>query len=271
MIGTNLLRIGVVVATVLLGVTAPAAVLAIDRVDEDSTRVADTLPFAPADEDSVGWDETAAELPTVEADPPVRGPRTVGDLTMSLGYSAPQGTFTRYASTGFHALLRVSFPAQDKAPISFWFGFAFTHFSRQESTVYVEYTSHDYSYYGPAREVLEEDAFALHVGLQLGNPTRRAFFRPRASLGVGLYVFSTTVKYFEPDWPDDYELGGYTDQLLGRFGWRGVVGADFFFTPKWGLSLDLHYDHVLRLNLSEATESKNITARFQGIAVVTPD
>ena len=56
------------------------------------------------------------------------------------------------------------------------------------------------------------------VGLAEGN------HRVRAAKLAGLPSVPTTVKYFEPDWPDDYELGGYTDQLLGRFGWRGVLG-----------------------------------------------
>jgi len=267
MIRTNRIPCRLIVAAAILCGTAPSAVLAIDRTEEDTTRVEDTLPFVPADEDTVGWDEPAVEPHLTEANTTVRKPGIVGDVTIGFGHSAPQGTFNRYADIGFHALLRVNFRAQEQFPLSFWAGFTFTHFSTEDSRVYVEFPDLYDPYYGVAKELLEEDAYAIQVGVQLGNPTRRAFFRPRASFGVGLYVFATTVKYIALDWRDDEELWGYTDELLGRFGWRGVIGADFFFTPRWGISVDLHYDHVLRLNLTADGANRDLTARFQGIAV----
>ena len=267
MIETNLLRISVMVLVISLCGPTHAAMPSIDRVEEDTTRVEDTLPFVPAPEDTTGPDEPAIDPSLTEAGTIDREPRTVGDVTIGLGYSAPQGTFTRYADVGFHALLRVNFRAQEQFPLSFWLGLTYTHFSTEDSRVYVEFPDLYDPYYGEAKELLKEKAYAVLFGVQLGNPTRRAFFRPRASFGVGLYVFATTVKYIALDWRDDEELWGYTDEILGRFGWRGVLGADFFFTPKWGIAVDLHYDHVLRLNLTAATESRNVTARFQGIAV----
>lgn len=267
MIETNLLRVSVMVLVISLCGPTHAAMPSIDRVEEDTTRVEDTLPFVPAPEDTTVPDEPAVDPSLTEADTIDREPRTVGDFSIGLGYSAPQGTFTRYADVGFHALLRVNFRAQEQFPLSFWLGLTYTHFSTEDSRVYVEFPDLYDPYYGEAKELLKEKAYAILVGVQLGNPTRRAFFRPRASFGVGLYVFATTVKYIALDGRDDEELWGYTDEILGRFGWRGVLGADFFFTPKWGIAVDLHYDHVLRLNLTADTESRNVTARFQGIAV----
>ncbi len=266
MIRISLFSIVVALAVAILSQSAQAAAPSIDRVREDSTRVEDTLPYIPPEDSAIG-EERELELSIVEPETSEPDSSTVGDLTLSLGYSAPQGTFTRYADVGFHALLRVNFRLRERFPVSFWTGLTFTHFSRRESVVRVEFPDLEEPYYDKAREVLEEDAYALQVGLQIGNPTRRGFFRPRASIGVGLYVFSTTVKYFSLSWPDDEEIWGFTDQLLGRFGWRGIAGADLFFTPRWGFSIDIHYDHVLHLNLTDAANSRNITARFQGIAV----
>ena len=264
---SRLTGIGLVVMIAILCQPTQAALLLIDREQKDSTRVEDTLPLVPADEDSVGWAEPEAELSPTVADTADREPPMVGEMAIGLGYSAPQGTFTRYADIGFHGSLRVNFRAREQFPVSIWVGLTYTHFSTAESRVYVEFPDIYDPYYGVAKELLEEDAYAIHLGVQLGNPTRRGFLRPRAAVGVGLYVFSTTVKYIALDWRDDSELWGYTDEILGRFGWRSIVGADLFFTPQWGLSVDLHYDHVLRLNLTEAAENRHVTARFQGIAI----
>lgn len=267
MIRIGLFQVGVTLAIIMLSQSVQAAAPSIDRVREDSTKVEDTLPVAPPDEFPVPFHEPGIAVLGLEQEPAKSTPGPVGDFSLNLGYSAPQGTFTRYAETGFHVLLRVNFRLRERFPLSFWTGLTFTHFSRRESIVQVEFPDLEEPYYDKAREVLEEDAYGLQVGLQLGNPTRRGFFRPRASIGVGLYVFSTTVKYFTLAWPDDEQIWGFTDQLLGRFGWRGIVGADLFFTPRWGASVDILYDHVLHLNLTDAANSRNITARFQGIAV----
>ncbi len=267
MIETKLSHVRLMVLVIgLCGLTS-ASVWSIDRTEDDSTRVEDTLPSVPAAEDTTVSDEPPVELSPMEAEMSNREPQGIGDFTIGFGYSAPQGTFTRYADVGFHALARATIPTRERSPLAFWVDFTFTYFKNEDRQVYIEYESSDEYYYGDAKEVLDETAYALHLGLQLGNPTRRAFFRPRAAIGAGFYVFATGVKYIALDGREDDELTGFKDQVLGRFGWRGVLGADFFFTPRWGIAVDLHYDHVLHMHLTAEAENRNLTARFQGIAI----
>ena len=104
-------------------------------------------------------------------------------------------------------------------------------------------------------------AFNAHVGAQFGWPKRTGLFRPRAALGIGPYFLrlhnlersadGTTVNNIQTD--------------LLRLGWRGIIGADFFFTKKWGLGLEYVYDDIFEVPAGHR-------ARYHGLslALVVP-
>lgn len=92
------------------------------------------------------------------------------------------------------------------------------------------------------RSTVESNA-AFHVGMQIANPSRKAFFRPRVGLGLGVYYFWTELNLVG----DVIESHDILEKQL-RFGWRGSVGADFYFTRKLGISLEYIYDWVMDLD-----------------------
>jgi opacity protein-like surface antigen len=109
---------------------------------------------------------------------------------------------------------------------------------------------------------------AGHIGLQVTSKTKRAFFRPRAALGIGIYGFSTETSWYE-DLPDtSIKLAHENLDNQTSFGWRGLIGADFFIMPQWGATIDFVYDHVFELNQNEGLLGKaDRTSRFHGFTV----
>ena len=94
-----------------------------------------------------------------------------------------------------------------------------------------------------AERTTAESNAAFHVGMQIANPSRKAFFRPRVGLGLGAYYFWTELN-FTGDVIESYNI---QDSQL-RFGWRGSIGADFYFTRKLGINLEYIYDWVMDLD-----------------------
>jgi hypothetical protein len=187
-----------------------------------------------------------------------------GEVTLGIGGVWPQGSFAAYGDPGPHFLARGELEIPGFPAAAGWVGLGFTLFSSESFRT--DATVEDITI--PLEETTSQSAFSFHVGIQLGSSSRQAFFRPRAAVGVGFYQFTTNVELKRTDWHDDEEPL-YSENLDSqfRFGWRGVLGADFYFTSKWGVSFDLLYDHVLDLNRIEGDDQVKRTSRFQGFSV----
>lgn len=167
--------------------------------------------------------------------------RTIGEIHVSAGGIYPQGNYVRYADPGFTGNLRFTAHVRGFGSTSGWVDLNGSFFSSDNSYVEV----YDDPYISGADQRVSEYAFSLHAGLQLGAATRRGFFRPRAGVAPGLYIFDTETVLTVPGM--DEPLSEENNSQV-KFGWRGILGADLFFTPKWGVSLDITYDHVLNLD-----------------------
>ena len=196
--------------------------------------------------------------------------RVFGDVTLGAGGTWPQGSFAAYGDPGPQGMLRVTVQIPQIRTLMGWWDATFTHFSTETTPVEIEYLGRTF----PADQNTSQDCLAFHLGLQVGNHTRRGFFRPHAGLGMGLYFFFTDVSLKE------VRIGGEDEEVFSSdvtdsqelLGWRGQIGSDFFFTPKWGLTFDLLYDHVWNLNRKEGDTRERQTSRFQGftVGVVVP-
>jgi len=189
-----------------------------------------------------------------------------GELTAGLGGMWPQGTFAAYGDPGPHFLLRAEAEVPGFPALAGWISVDYAIFSSE--TLDAEATVGDITI--PLEQTNEQDALSLHAGIQLGSSSHSAFFRPRAAVGVGFYYFSTDVELRHKDWSGESE-----DELLYRevldsqfrFGWRGILGADFYPTSKWGLFFEVVYDHVLDLNRIEGDTEAERTSRYQGFTM----
>ncbi len=165
----------------------------------------------------------------------------IGELNISLGGMFPQGNYARYTDPGFTLDVRATFHIPKVGFAAGWVDASLAFFGSDESFVEVV----DDPYIKGADQTVSEWTVSLHGGLQFGVDTRRGFFRPRAALGPGLYLFQTDTRLEVPGMEEP--LSSESEGQL-RFGWRGVAGVDLFFVTKWGLSFDFTYDHVLGLD-----------------------
>ncbi len=193
-----------------------------------------------------------------------------GEAAISVGGSYPQGTFTRYADPGFMANFRATIHAPEVEFFAFWLDFSFVSFSSETiETQSVTEIPGGPTIIRPVDQRTSEDMYAGHIGLQIANPTRKGFFRPRAALGIGLYQFRNVITWTETI--DDTTSIVLADEVLDSqtsFGWRGLLGADFFVTPQIGITADFIYDHVFELNQDEGPDlNADLTSRFQGFTV----
>jgi hypothetical protein len=191
--------------------------------------------------------------------------KVFGDVTLAAGGTWPQGSFASYGDPGPHGLLRVSVQVPEVRALMGWFDANFTHFSSQTSPAEIEVRGRTF----PVDERISQDAFSMHLGLQVGNHTRSGFFRPRAGMGFGLYFFYSTytLKEVRVGGGDEEDFFSEVDDSQELLGWRGQIGADFFFVPRWGISFDLLYDHVWNLNRQEGETSAKQTSRYNGFAI----
>jgi hypothetical protein len=195
----------------------------------------------------------------------------IGEMGVNIGGIFPQGDYARYADPGLSFLLRVNPHISKAQTISGWFSLGANIFSSDETAILIEADD----MVVPGKKNVDEYGFSLHAGLQLGSESRQGFFRPRASIAPGLYIFNTETSIRPLDYEEDLiEI----NETQWRVGWKAAVGTDFFFSVKWGISLDFMYDHVLNMqrisktdNLGNSVEISH-PARFNGfmIGVVIP-
>lgn len=195
----------------------------------------------------------------------------LGEAGLSIGGIYPQGDFAKYSDPGPAFLLRGNFRILKMEALSGWSCIGVNLFSSNKSEIVIDVDGYPVL----AKKSIDEYGVTLHAGLQLGSSSRRGFFRPRAAVAPGLYLFNTELSIRPLDYDEDL-VENNNSQV--RFGWKAVVAADFFFSPKWGISAKFMYDHVLNLHRDIAVDDAGNTrvisrsARFQGfmIGVVIP-
>jgi hypothetical protein len=197
------------------------------------------------------------------------GARIFGELALGLGGTYPQGSFSRYADPGFMVSGRATLHVPKVELFAFWCDFSFVEFARetQETWAYHEIINGP-SYWTPVEQTTVEDMYGGHFGLQLSSMTMRAFFRPRAAIGIGFYHFVNKTTWDE-EFPDTtITIASEVHDSQTKFGWRGLVGVDFFIIPQFGITADFVYDHVFNLKQNDGPQSSaERTSRFHGFTV----
>ncbi len=190
-----------------------------------------------------------------------------GEIAASVGGTYPQGSFVRYADPGLLLNLRATAHIPKVEVFVGWADFSFVDFTSEELETRGFIPTEGGTIEFPVTQSYSERMLAAHIGLQLATATQRAFFRPRAAIGIGIYNFSTDMSW-------DAELEDTTVQLAHedldsqtKFGWRGLVGVDFFITTQIGVTADFIYDHVLRLERVDGQQVAERTSRFHGFTV----
>jgi hypothetical protein len=188
-----------------------------------------------------------------------------GELTLSLGGAWPQASLAEYSDPGFTVLARAGLELPKFRALSGWIGVGFVNFGGDSFET-------DTSEWGVVEQSTNQHAFTMHIGAQLGAEIHERgevfFFRPRAAVGVGYYFFRSTLSLERIDAePDEDPLQYETLDSQSRFGWRGVVGLDCFVTQRWGVSIDVFYDHVFELNRVEGDEESRGASTYQGVAL----
>ncbi len=202
-----------------------------------------------------------------------------GEAAIAVGGSFPQGSFTRYADPGGMINFRATMHIPKVEMFVLWADFCYVSFSSETIDTY-HYTYHQvgnvtWTESSPVDQVTEEVLHSGHIGLQLGSMTRRAFFRPRVALGIGFYSFSHTIEWKEEDGDSTIVVASESLDSQFSFGWRVLLGVDFFITSQWGVTADFVYDHVFQLNQTDGvaeTATKvdtksDLTSRFHGFTV----
>lgn len=181
---------------------------------------------------------------------PGRAESPIGDLSLLAGGAWPQGPFTRFANPGPVFSARVTPQLPGVVGLTPWLDLSGIIFSEDQGLTEVETPN----FIVLAEESRSEWGLSIHAGLQLGSPTRLGFFRPRIGIGPGFYVLNRSSSVTLPGEVDPFDSDTFT---LGRAGFRGAAGADFFFTPNWGIAAEFLYDHIWSI---EGRKS----GRFQG-------
>lgn len=178
-----------------------------------------------------------------------------------IGGSAPQGSFSRYAGGGLGVTVRAVYHTMPAPMIGFWGDINYIWFSSDRSVIPYD----EIGYHSTAVQEIDEQDISLHIGAQLGSNSRKAFFRPRAALGPGLYVFYTSSTVTASPWVGEDEEFSAIEEAFVRFGWRIVLGTNLFITPRYGVAIDLVYDHVYKLDHPEGFHAPRLTTRFNGL------
>lgn len=188
-----------------------------------------------------------------------------GEISLGVGGTWPQGTFAAYGDPGPHFLVRAEAEVPNLPAVSAWITLDYAIFSSE--TFDTEATTGDITI--PLSQTNRQDAVSVHAGISVGSSSHTALFRPRAAVGAGFYYFTTDIELRHPEWSDEEEDLVYREVLDSQFcfGWRGVIGADFYPTSKWGLFFEAVYDHVLDLNQIEGSAEQERTSQYQGFAM----
>jgi hypothetical protein len=173
-----------------------------------------------------------------------------------------QGTFVDFAEPGFNSRLDLVVRIPSVAAVGLQVDGNYTYFSQR--TERVVFSAAPFGPIGPGETTREQWAASLHIGPVLSSPTRRGAFRPRASAGLGWYLFATQVDGKLDNSPDSFDI---SNEYLGRFGWRGDVGAVVFAKRSWGVSADFLYDQIWHLKLESPSGERSQNASYFSVMV----
>ncbi|MEE9443721.1 MAG: hypothetical protein V3V99_13740 [candidate division Zixibacteria bacterium] len=192
-----------------------------------------------------------------------------GEIAISAGGIFPQGSFARYADPGGMLTIRGTVHIPNMEMFVAWADFGFAQFARDEFDTYKKTEIPGLPpFYEPITQVTKEDMITGHIGLQLASMTKRALFRPRAALGIGFYLFSHEIEWKEDVGDSMVVIASKSLDSKNCWGWRATVGLDMFFSPQWGGSFEMVYDHVFNLRQNESiNETTNRTSRFNGFTI----
>jgi hypothetical protein len=178
----------------------------------------------------------------------------------------PQGNFAADAEPGFGGMLRVAWHIPRVEMFALWAEFGGTFYSHLSEEIEVEVDGRSLD----VLKTIDHYNFSLHPGLQLGSMTRRGFFRPRLAVCPSVYFFNTETSYRvignEEDLLEDHNT-------QARFGWHGLLGADLWFRPRWAVSFDFIYDHVLELERVLQTDDgpQSVTETARATMVISSE
>ena len=178
-----------------------------------------------------------------------------GDVTIGLSYLMPQGNFADNAEDGGQMSARLTSRKTGIPALSLWLSGSASFFG--EHTKFVTIKSPDQpSTYIEAKRRIDEYVFSLHFGFQIGSPSRRATIRPRIGTGLGFNAFITDSRYYWGNLPiDEDNPSSEIDQVLGRWGWHSVAGFDIYIKGNYGVSLDLTYDQIWHIDITDGPAS----------------
>lgn len=170
------------------------------------------------------------------------------EMSIKTGITYPQGTFRKYSDNGLYGNARLIAHLNSFKAISGFADLSGSFFKSTEENGILFKSADPYDIRElNATKKTSEYSLALHIGTLLGSDSRNSFFRPKVGLAGGLYLFNTQTQLFDDLYLDEDPLAE-DNQTQIRVGWRGIIGTDLFFTPKWGLSFEFTYDHVLNLH-----------------------
>jgi hypothetical protein len=176
-----------------------------------------------------------------------------GDLLLLGGGAWPQGATTQFSDPGWNLNLRVAPHLPFLKGVIPTAGLGVNFFPGESRLVEDE----TQNFLVIAKEESDRFAWALNVGIQVGSPSRRGFFRPRAGIAPGFYFLIKETTRTLPGDTDPY----YDKSLwLGRLGWKGVIGADFAVSPMVAIATEFVYDHAWSVEGGQS-------ARYQGFAI----
>lgn len=176
---------------------------------------------------------------------PARAAAPPVDIAAQIGAVIPDGTLNDYASTGFSILGRGVYHVPSAPAIGLWGDLNLNLFSSETIKVRIPVTGTG-GVSIPVDQTTTQTGFNFHLGAQLGSGNRKAFFRPRVGAGLGVYNFRTEISW--KGFNADEEIASETTDSDWGWGWRGMAGADWFVSPRWGIATDVLFDQVYSLD-----------------------
>ena len=188
-----------------------------------------------------------------------------GVLSGSIGGIFPQANYAAFADPGLNACLQATYHPFPSRIFALWASGGLAVFSEKKAAVQLEIDGVSEW----ATRKINDRAYILHLGIRVGSQSCKAFLRPYISGGPGIYLFDTETKYKLVGQPEWSRVRHTTDT---GFGWRGILGTDFYFSEKFGIRLECFFDKVYNLNSQDDDKTNNLATSFISymIGVVVP-
>jgi hypothetical protein len=190
-----------------------------------------------------------------------------GEVAVALGGTYPQGSFVRYADPGFLINGRATIHVPHVEMFVGWVNVGYVSFANEDLETQGTVQGPSGTVTFPIIQKYSEDLLSLHLGVQLATTTKRAFLRPRAGIGVGVYGFNTDMTWEAVNADTTIEIAREELDSQTKFGWRGMIGIDIFVKSSFGVTSDFVYDHVFNLERVDGQAVADRSSRFHGFTV----